>query len=124
MRKIVRPILDSKMIDENAAKKIASFHSDVVAEVQNAVAQNKVVVVGMSVNPLVGKARRILAANGIDHKYLMYGGYTSQWKKRLAIKLWSGWPTFPQVFVEGRLIGGFTDLKKQIDEGKLKNLQG
>jgi hypothetical protein len=38
----------------------------------------------------------------VAHTYLEYGSYFSKWKERLAIKLWSGWPTFPQVFVDGR----------------------
>ncbi len=50
--------------------------------------------------------RKALAAAGIDFKYLEYGSYFSSWKPRLAIKLWSGWPTFPQVFVKGELLGG------------------
>jgi monothiol glutaredoxin len=33
------------------------------------------------------------------------------WKKRLAIKLWTGWPTFPQIFHKGVLIGGAKDLE-------------
>jgi monothiol glutaredoxin len=36
------------------------------------------------------------------------------WQERLAIKMWSGWSTYPQVFVKGILIGGASDLKKLI----------
>lgn len=115
----MRPILDQTKVESRAARKIESFHSDVVAEVQKAIAEHKVVVVGMAGNPFVGKARKLLAKNGMNHKYLMYGSYFNGWKKRLAIKLWSGWPTYPQIFVEGRLVGGYTDLLNQIKEGKL-----
>ena len=41
-------------------------------------------------------------------------------KKRLAIKLWSGWPTFPQVFVRGVLIGGNDETRRAIADGSLK----
>ena len=82
------------------------FYADVVAEVQRAVVQDTVVVVGMFLNPYVVLVRRALRAENIPYTYLQYGGYLSQWKPRLAIKMWSGWPTFPQVFVNGVLVGG------------------
>jgi glutaredoxin-related protein len=46
------------------------------------------------------------------------------WKQRLAIKMWSGWPTFPQVFVRGVLVGGFEDTRKALEDGSLKKLLG
>ena len=117
----MRPLLPQTQIDDLATKKMASFHPDIVDEVKAAVATNKIVVVGMAQNPLCSKARRALKDAGKEFKYVEYGSYFSQWKRRLAIKLWSGWPTFPQVFIDGRLIGGCTDLQKWIQDGKLKN---
>lgn len=118
----MRQILDPVKIEAHASSKIEAFHSTVVAEVKQAVSENKVVVIGMTGNIFVGKARKLLASNGVEHKYLAYGSYFGGWKQRLAIKLWSGWPTFPQVFVEGRLVGGYTDLEHLIREGKLTSL--
>ena len=51
--------------------------------------------------------------------YLEYGSYFSQWRRRLAIKMWTGWPTYPQVFVKGVLVGGFTELQSLVQGGKL-----
>ena len=48
----------------------------------------------------------------------------SEWKKRLAIKLWSGWPTFPQVFVRGTLIGGEELTKAALADGTLRQRAG
>lgn len=98
------------------------FHADTVAEVQAAVARETFVVVGMAWNPSVGKARKLLEARGKTPTYLGYGNYLSGWKKRLAIKLWSGWPTFPQVFVHGVLVGGASDLKKLIESGEFDKM--
>jgi monothiol glutaredoxin len=36
--------------------------------------------------------------------------------------MWSGWPTFPQIFINGRLVGGSDDLKKLIADGKLASV--
>ena len=105
-----------------AASARAAFHSDITAEVARAVASQPVVVVGMSLNPSVKKARDLLTEQGIAFTYLEYGGYFGQWRQRLAIKLWSGWPTFPQVFVGGALVGGFTDLRALHESGELAQL--
>jgi len=98
--------LPSDQISPEAGQKIASFHGDVVDEVATAVRDNPVVVVGMAQNPHVRNVRRALEQKGISFTYLEYGSYLSKWRQRLAIKLWSGWPTFPQVFVKGVLLGG------------------
>ena len=115
-----RPLLAPENVSSDAMTFISGYHKDVVSEVAAAVSSNKIVVVGMVMNPFVKKARQALTAAGIDFKYLEYGTYWSMWKPRLAIKLWSGWPTYPQVFVEGKLIGGFKELDAAMKAGKIK----
>eukprot|EP00698_Gefionella_okellyi_P003905 TRINITY_DN13618_c0_g1_i1.p2 TRINITY_DN13618_c0_g1~~TRINITY_DN13618_c0_g1_i1.p2 ORF type:complete len:139 (-),score=35.17 TRINITY_DN13618_c0_g1_i1:93-509(-) len=98
------------------------FHANIVQEVSNAVDQDAVVVVGMSTNPFVKKARQAIEKAGQKFTYLEYGGYLSKWNERLAIKMWSGWPTFPQVFVHGVLVGGNDDVQKLIASGEFQKL--
>jgi len=38
--------------------------------------------------------------------------------------MWTGWPTFPIVFVKGVLIGGADELGKLIETGELKRALG
>lgn len=116
-----RKILSAENISSQAFTEMQNFHSDVVAQVANAVKNEKVVVVGMKQNPVVKKATDFLTAQNISFTYLEYGSYFSKWKQRLAIKLWSGWPTFPQIFVNGHLIGGFSNLSESVKSGDLKN---
>ena len=66
--------------------------------------------------------RKALAQAGIEVHYLEYGSYFSQWRKRNALKMWTGWPTFPMVFVHQVLIGGAKDTKALIDSGELKKM--
>lgn len=115
-----RTTLASENVAPDALTFITGYHQQTVNEVAAAVAANKIVVVGMVMNPFVKKARKALTEAGIDFKYLEYGTYWSMWKPRLAIKLWSGWPTYPQVFVDGKLIGGFKELDAAMKSGKIK----
>jgi glutaredoxin-related protein len=108
----MRKILSDSKIHSGAQDAIAQFHPDVVDEVEAAIADHEWVIVGMAQNPVVKKARRILESKNVSYHYIEHGSYFSGWKKRLAIKLWSGWPTFPQVFHKGVLIGGASDLKR------------
>jgi monothiol glutaredoxin len=96
------------------------FHADVIEEVEKAVSSNDLVVVGMAQNPFVKRARKALEKGGHTFTYLEYGSYLGDWKKRLAIKLWAGWPTFPMVFVKGKLLGGAVDTEKAVADGSIK----
>lgn len=117
-----RSILDESHIHPAIREKIAANQADIVKEVQDAIAANDVVVVGMGINPFPRRARKLLDAAQIPYKYLGYGSYLSQWRRRNALKMWTGWPTFPMVFVKGVLIGGAGNLAKQIETGELKRI--
>jgi monothiol glutaredoxin len=113
-----RNILPEAQIHPNVREKIANYRTDTVKEVQAAVAANEIVVVGMRQNPFPKKARKALDAAGLAYKYLEYGSYFGEWHPRLALKLWTGWPTFPMVFVKGVLVGGAEDLARLIASGE------
>ena len=115
----MRPILEESRIHPAVREKIANYRTNIVKEVQDAIAANPVVVVGMRMNPWPRKARRMLDAAGIAYKYVEYGSYLGEWRKRLALKMWAGWPTFPMIFVKGVLIGGAQDLERLIATGEL-----
>jgi glutaredoxin-related protein len=114
-----RTILPEAQIHPAVRGKIASYRTDIVKEVQAAVAASDIVVVGMRMNPFPRKARRLLDAAGLAYTYLNYGSYLSQYRRRLGLKLWTGWPTFPMVFVKGVLVGGANDLERLIESGEL-----
>ncbi|MFM2035067.1 MAG: hypothetical protein RL459_332 [Pseudomonadota bacterium] len=115
-----RPILEEAQIHPLIRETIAHHHQDIVQEVQAAIAQHRVVVVGMAQNPVVSSARKRLHSAGIEHHYLEYGSYFSQWRRRNALKMWTGWPTLPMVFADGILLGGYKDLKAMLASGALK----
>ena len=118
----MRQVLEESKIHPAVREKVAAYRAEVLKEVRDAIAANAIVVVGMRQNPAPKKARKALDAAGIAYRYLEYGSYFSEWRRRLALKLWTGWPTFPMVFVKGVLVGGANDVKRLVDSGELKRM--
>lgn len=119
---MARPILDESHIHPAIRDTVANSRQQLVQEVQAAVAAHPVVVVGMAMNPMPRKARKLLDAAGVAYHYLEYGSYFNTWRDRNALKMWTGWPTFPMVFVKGTLVGGADDVQKLLASGELKKL--
>jgi monothiol glutaredoxin len=117
-----RSVLDESSIHPAVRERVADHQAALVQEVQAAVRQHPVLVVGMAQNPYPRKARKALDAAGVPYHYLEYGSYFSDWRRRNALKMWTGWPTFPMVFVKGVLVGGAAELVKLIDSGELQRL--
>lgn len=119
---MTRSILDEDHIHPAIRQAITNKNSEIIQEVQAAMASNTVVVVGMAQNPFPRKARKLLDAINTPYKYLEYGNYLSQWRRRTSLKMWTGWPTFPMVFVKGMLVGGAVELQRLIDSGEFSRM--
>ena len=117
-----REILDPKNIHTSIQKIVSEQHADIIAEVKEAIANNAIVIVGMAQNPAPKRARKVLDELNIDYHYLEYGNYFKEWRRRNALKMWTGWPTFPMIFVKGTLIGGSSDMRALVDTGELDGL--
>lgn len=117
-----RHILPEEKIHPAVRDKVATNHRDIVDEVKKAVADHDVVVVGMAMNPNPSAARKLLTKRGIPFKHLEYGSYLTGWRRRNALKMWTGWPTFPMVFVKGTLVGGASDLASLAESGELDRM--
>ncbi len=117
-----RHVFEQAKIHPAVREKIATNHRDIVDEVRAAVAKDDVVVVGMGQNPSPRKACRLLNSKNIPHTALFYGSYLSLWRRRNALKMWTGWPTFPMIFVKGVFIGGADDLARLDASGELATM--
>ena len=117
-----RSILDEAHIHPAIRPAIANHQAAIVHAVQAAISANDVVVVGMAQNPFPKKACKALDARSIPYAYLEYGSYLRGWRQRNALKMWTGWPTFPMVFVKGVLVGGASDLQQLIGSGELARM--
>ena len=117
-----RLLLDDAHIHPAIRDTVAQLHRDLVLQVQTAVNTHPIVVVGMRGNPFVKKARRALTDAGWAQEYLEFGSYLAEWRRRNALKMWTGWPTVPRVFVRGTLVGGAQELQRLIASDELKRL--
>ena len=119
-----RHVLPLESVHPAVQDRVSNWNRRTVEEVRTAVERDKVVVVGMKQNPHPKRAREALDARGIEHTYLEYGSYLpGEWRRRLSLKMWSGWPTFPMCFVEGSLVGGADELTKLLEAGELDHLR-
>jgi monothiol glutaredoxin len=119
-----RTILEEARLHPAIRERVGNLNADIVHNVQAAATSNPVLVVGMGGNPHVRRARKALDAAGIAYQYLEFGSYFGGWRRRNALKMWSGWPTFPMVFVKGVLIGGASELEEQLKSGELRRALG
>ncbi len=117
-----RPMLEESQLHPAIRDRVAGDHIDTVRQVQAALTQHPVVVVGMAQNPYPKRVRKALDAAGIRHHDIDYGSYFGGWRPRSALKMWTGWPTFPMVFVKGTLVGGADDVARLIASGELARL--
>ena len=51
-------------------------------------------------------------------------GIGTLWRRRNALKMWTGWPTLPMVFAKGTLIGGADETISLIESGELQRMLG
>jgi monothiol glutaredoxin len=117
-----RPILDESQIHPAVRPKVSDYKREIVEEVQRAARDNPVLVVGMAQNPWPRRVRKLLDEAKIPYTYLEYGSYLSEWRRRSALKMWTGWPTFPMVFIKGTFVGGYEDMSKLIASGEYEHL--
>lgn len=117
-----RLILEEAQIHPAIRETVSAAHRDIVESVMRAVEQHDIVVVGMAQNPWPKKARKLLDAAGLPYHYLEYGSYFNSWRPRGALKMWTGWPTFPMIFVKRKFIGGATDLEKLLGSGEINKI--
>lgn len=116
-----RKVLAEDRVSPRVQSMLQNFHPEVVEQVEQAIAKNKVVVVGMRGNHFVKKAIKNLTQWGIPFEYMEYGSYFSQYNQRVTLKTWTGYSTFPMIFVNGVLIGGNSDMEAEKADGTFDN---
>lgn len=93
-------------------------------QIQNIVDQNDVVLFmkGTADFPqcgFSGRVAQILASLKVDYKDI---NVLADPELREGIKLFSSWPTIPQLYVRGEFIGGCDIISEMHEKGELSNL--
>lgn len=70
--------------------------------------------------PYCENAKTLLRGKGITFEEV----FLSQPEEMIALKKKTGWSTFPQIFIDDKLIGGFDDLSDLNASGELDKLLG
>lgn len=112
-----RKVLADECVSPRIQNLIQTFHPEVIEQVELAISKHRVVVVGMRGNYFVKKAVKNLQRWGVPFEYLEFGGYFSQYNQRVTLKTWTGFSTFPMIFVNGTLIGGNSDMEAEKSTG-------
>ncbi|KAF8032037.1 hypothetical protein BT93_D1057 [Corymbia citriodora subsp. variegata] len=91
------------------------------------VKENKVVafIKGSRSAPMCGFSQRvigILESEGVDYESVDVLDEEYNYGLRETLKKYSNWPTFPQVFVDGELLGGCDILTSMYEEGELSGV--
>lgn len=122
-KKISLPILNEEEASSEGPK-TRQEGGDVMSELEAEVKSNSVVLFmkGTPAQPMCGfsaRAAGILDTYGVP--YLAVNILTDP-EKRQAIKVFSDWPTIPQVYVNGEFVGGSDILTQMYENGQLDDL--
>ncbi|XP_073043597.1 bifunctional monothiol glutaredoxin-S16, chloroplastic [Primulina eburnea] len=95
--------------------------------VDRLVKENKVVafIKGSRSAPLCGFSQRVVAileSQGVDYESIDVLDEEYNYGLRETLKKYSSWPTFPQIFVDGELVGGCDILTSMYEKGELSGL--
>jgi monothiol glutaredoxin len=98
--------------------------ADVMADIEREVRENRILVYmkGTPSFPMCGFSAatvEVLRQIGVPFKAV---DVLAEPEKREAIKVYSNWPTIPQVYVAGKFIGGCDIVRQMHDRGELAPL--
>jgi len=97
---------------------------DIMNEIREEIAANKVLVYmkGTPASPMCGfSAATVEVLQDLDVPFQHVNVLEDQ-EKREAIKAYSNWPTIPQVYVNGKFIGGCDIVRELYASGELDRL--
>jgi len=97
---------------------------DVTHEIREEIGQNKVIVYmkGTPAMPQCGFSAATVAALRETGYPFAHVNILEDQEKREAIKAFSSWPTIPQVYVDGKFVGGCDIVQEMYASGELEQL--
>jgi monothiol glutaredoxin len=121
---IANPEYGSPVPPASAAPR--SEGGDVMSEIRHEIGANRVFLYmkGTPMMPMCGFSARV--AQILNHLGVEYGSCNvlEDPEKREAIKVFGNWPTIPQLYVDGELVGGCDIVTEMFQSGELQELMG
>jgi len=108
----------------NLPTKISTEPEDLDAKLKRLINAHKCMLFmkGHPDEPKCGFSRQTVAIlNGIDAEYGTFDILTDD-QVRQGLKTFSNWPTYPQLYIDGDLIGGLDIIKEMIENGELQSM--
>ena len=122
-KKISLPIVGDESVPTDAPK-TREEGGDVMTEIEREVTSNPIVIYmkGTPGQPMCGfsaRAAQILDSYGVPFYAV---NILADPEKRQAIKVFSDWPTIPQIYVGGEFLGGSDILMQMYESGQLDDV--
>lgn len=95
---------------------------DIMQEIEKEVKENKVLLYmkGNPEQPMCGFSFRVIEMLNSIGKPYAYVNILADEEKRQAVKTYSSWPTFPQLYVGGELLGGCDIITEMFENKELE----
>lgn len=121
-KKISLPIVGNEEVPTAGATRADG--GDVMSEIDHEVKSHEIVIYmkGTPVQPMCGfsaRAAQILDTYGVPYYAV---NVLADPEKRQAIKVYSDWPTIPQIYVGGEFLGGSDILMQMYENGQLDDV--
>lgn len=124
------PVSLQSIVEEQAAKFKQEYEQQrtyYYEKINKALAFSAVVVFikGTPQNPECGFSEQLLEVlhkQGIKYSSVNVTGEGEESSLRNWVKEYSGWPTIPQVFIKGKIVGGLDKLREIVISGEIKGL--
>ncbi|MGM0557392.1 MAG: Grx4 family monothiol glutaredoxin [Myxococcota bacterium] len=122
-KKISLPIVGAES-DQASTPKSREEGGDINSEIQKEITENKIVLYmkGTPQQPMCGfsaKAAAVVASYGVPFHTV---NILEDPEKRQGIKDFGDWPTIPQLYVGGELLGGSDIVSKMHESGQLEDV--
>lgn len=109
-----------------SAPKTRAEGGDVMSEIRREIAENRVFLYmkGTPDSPMCGFSARVTQI--LNHLEVPYAtcNILADGEKRDAVKVFGNWPTIPQLYVNGELVGGCDIVTEMFQAGELQELLG
>lgn len=120
-KKISLPIAGDESVESQDAPKSRAEGGDILSELEKMVTENNVVLFmkGTPQQPMCGFSARAAAVVASHDRPFFAVNVLADEEVRAGVKTYGDWPTIPQLYIGGELVGGSDIMTKMHEAGEL-----